>query len=332
MLNTLKQVNSKKIKILLSFLVSGIFSYFAFRGVEFGKVIEIIQRARPLYIAAIVAVIVFAQILRSLRWGVLLQPIEPLSQRLLFPLTSIGFMFIVLMPARLGEIARPYLLQQNTRISFGSATATVVLERILDAIFILCLFAVSISFIDVPKWIIDFAKVFTLILLLIIGLLIMGSLTKTQRTMNKIIEAVLPVRFAALAKKIIETFYSGMSALGKRRHTLIIIMLSALIWGALVLTNWLLFRALDMNLGYLAAIYVLVLTMLGISVPAGPGFIGSYHFACVLALSFFGINKEIAIGYALFLHVLSIGTILILGILSLISSRVSISAFLFQKK
>jgi len=162
--------------------------------------------------------------------------------------------------------------------------------------------------------------------------LIMGNFTKTQRTMNKILEMLLPIRLASLATKIMETFYSGMSSLGKGQHTFKIIMLSALIWAMLVLTNWLLFFALDMNLGPLAAIYVLVLTMLGISVPAGPGFIGSYHYACVLALSSFGINKEIAIGYAILLHILTIGTLIILGVLCLISSKVTSSRFLFQKK
>ncbi|HLG29577.1 MAG TPA: lysylphosphatidylglycerol synthase transmembrane domain-containing protein, partial [Candidatus Brocadiales bacterium] len=226
----------------------------------------------------------------------------------------------------------PYLLQQNSKINFSSAMGTIILERILDSIFILSLFVLSINFIEVPKWIIEFAKFFALILLMIIALLVLGGLTKTRNGIDKIINSVFPVWLASHAGKMLGTFYSGISVIGRGRHSLIIILLSAAIWSMLVLVNWLLFRALDMNLGPFAAIYVLVLIMLGISVPAGPGFIGNYHYACVLALSFFGINKDIAMGYAIFLHVLSIGTILILGLLSLISSKVSISAFLFQKE
>ena len=99
------------------------------------------------------------------------------------------------------------------------------------------------------------------------------------------------------------------------------------IWALLVLVNCLLFRGLYMNLGILAGTYVLALTTLGISVPAGPGFVGNFHFACVLALGFFSVNKEMAVGYALFLHVITIGTLLLLGFLCLTLSRLNISVF-----
>jgi uncharacterized protein (TIRG00374 family) len=234
-------------------------------------------------------------------------------------------MFIVLLPARLGEIVRPYLLRQNSRINFSSAMATIVLERILDFISILLLLGVSMNFMDPPKWIIDVGKFFVFGLLLIIGILVAGGLKKTQKNVEKIIHIVFPARLATLVSEFMKSFYSGISVLGKGRHLLVIVILSMVIWAILVLVNWLLFRATGMNLGILAATYVLVLTVLGISVPAGPGFVGNYHFACVLALSFFGVGKEMALGYAVFLHFITVGILLLLGFLCLTLSTIRIN-------
>lgn len=182
----MRQVSQKTLRILLSFLISGTFCYFTFRGIQYGKILELIQKADLLYVGAIVLVMVLAQILRSLRWGVVLQPIESMNQKLLFSITSVGFMFIMLLPARLGEIARPYLLQQTTRINFSTAMATIVLERILDSIFILLFFGVSICFINPPEWIIDVGKFSIFGLLLLAGILIVGGLKKIQKNVDRL--------------------------------------------------------------------------------------------------------------------------------------------------
>lgn len=244
---------------------------------------------------------------------------------------EIGFMFVVLLPARLGEIARPYLLSQNSDVSFSSALATIVLERILDAIFILSLFALSLNFIAAPPWIINFAKAAALILFMVVGLLIAGGSATGSRMVRKLGQRVLPPWLASLAQRVTGTFYSGLSIVGNFRHLALCVVLSAVIWSVVIAINWLLFRALGIELGLIAAIVVLVFTMLGISVPAGPGFVGSYHFACLLGLSFFNVNKEVAAAYAISLHAVSIGTVIFMGLLCLSLIRVNMSAMVWGR-
>jgi len=53
------------------------------------------------------------QFLRSYRWGVILEPLEKIDPFSLFSVTSVGFMAIAALPARLGELARPYLISQK---------------------------------------------------------------------------------------------------------------------------------------------------------------------------------------------------------------------------
>ena len=313
----MKKTTQKIFAVLASLLVSTVLCYFTFKGIKFSEVLPFLQKADPFYIGGIIIIFVSAQILRSVRWGFMIQPLEAVGQKLLFPITSIGFMFIVLLPARLGEIARPYLLQKNSQVDFSSASATIVLERILDSIFILGLFVFATSFMELPGWIMAASQYFALALLLGIGLLILGGLGRIRKNIHGIIEKIFPYRVSVWISEAIEKFYKGLIVLRNMRQILIILTLSIAIWGMFFLVNLLLFRALGMNLGTLASVYVLVFTMLGISVPAAPGMVGNYDFGCVLALSFFGVNKNLAVGYAIVLHVLTIGTILLLGLVCL---------------
>lgn len=80
------------LKIIISVAVSVIAGYLAFRNVQLNDVIAGIRQADSISVAIVLFLIFGAQLLRSSRWGLLLEPLEPLSQRLLLPITSIGFL------------------------------------------------------------------------------------------------------------------------------------------------------------------------------------------------------------------------------------------------
>ncbi|MBW2559802.1 MAG: flippase-like domain-containing protein, partial [Deltaproteobacteria bacterium] len=81
----------------------------------------------------------------------------------------------------------------------------------------------------------------------------------------------------------------------------------------------------DFDLPLSAAFVLMVVVILGIAIPTAPGFIGNWHFFCVLGLGLFGIHKTDALTYAIVLHFLSIGTIAILGLVFLPFNRFSLS-------
>jgi uncharacterized protein (TIRG00374 family) len=80
----------------------------------------------------VAAVLVLTQIIRSVRWGVILSPIKPINQRILFPITAVGFLAIIVVPMRLGEIVRPYLISAKQSVPVVSGIATILIERAMD--------------------------------------------------------------------------------------------------------------------------------------------------------------------------------------------------------
>jgi uncharacterized membrane protein YbhN (UPF0104 family) len=88
---------------------------------------------------------------------------------------------------------------------------------------------------------------------------------------------------------------------------------------------YILFFAFDIDLPLSAAFVLMAVIIIGIAIPAAPGFVGNWHFFCVLGLGLFGINKTDALTYAIVLHFLSIGIVVILGVAFLPFNRFSLS-------
>jgi uncharacterized membrane protein YbhN (UPF0104 family) len=81
---------------------------------------------------------------------------------------------------------------------------------------------------------------------------------------------------------------------------------------------------MDLQLGWLAAVTVLVLTCIGIALPAAPGFIGNYHYACVVALGLFGVAKDVALASAILIHFLTVLVIVLMGVFFMNTSKLKI--------
>jgi hypothetical protein len=71
-----------------------------------------------------------------------------------------------------------------------------------------------------------------------------------------------------------------------------------------------------------AAYTVLIITALGVTLPTAPGFVGNYHYSCVLALTLFGIPKNDALTFAILLHFMQVMVTILLGLIYLPFIRV----------
>jgi hypothetical protein len=254
----------------------------------------------------------------------MLQPLAPLSQRLLLPITSIGFLFVWILPARLGEVARPYLLHQNSRVGLSAAMGSIVLERLIDASFLVLLLAICLPALRLPGWLLASFQGFVYVLLAAALLVLLGSLPGFRRRLLQWISKVLPESLSSFLTRIAETFYSGMQAVMSIRKLFTIMALTVVIWFTNLLVFMAMSHSMDLQLGWLAGITVLVLTCLGIALPAAPGFIGNYHYACMVALTLFAVAKETALAYAILVHFLTVLVLVLMGVLFMITSKLKV--------
>ena len=320
-----------KVNLVLGLAVGGLFVWLAFRGTDFEGVKSSFKAADYLYIIPVVFLNVIAQTLRAYRWGVIVEPMEKISQWTLFSISAVGFMAISLLPVRMGEIVRPYLISQKSSIKLGSAFATVVVERIFDMLTLMIFLLIVLVEIELPQWIFRSACSILIIFIPILFLLIFLAVKRevSAKGVDRIL-GKLPGGLSSRLMRMFHSFIDGLQILPDLKRTVWVVLLSLFIWCLVGFSTYVLFSSFP-SMGQLpltAGYAVLVITALGVALPTAPGFIGNYHFSCVLGLTLFGVPKTDALTFAILLHFLQLSVMILLSLVCLPFMKVSLPTLL----
>ncbi len=315
-----------KKKVIAGLALSALLVWLSIRGIEFQGVIDSFRTIRGGYILPAISVLLLMQILRSIRWGLILRPIGKVDQLSLFSVTSVGFLAIIAIPARLGELARPYLITKKSRIPMSSALGTIFVERALDSLTILIIALVAFFFTPLPPWLVRSSTLLLLATVVLSTMMILMIVRReaTLRVLAPLIEK-LPARYAGAVNRLIDHFIEGFRIMINPALLLSVTLLSIVIWLVDVLAIYLLFLAFGLDLSVAAAFVLMIVLVIGIAIPTAPGFIGNWHYFCIIGLGLFGIPKTDALTFAIIYHALSIGIVIFLGLLFLPFNRFSVA-------
>ncbi|MBT6226372.1 MAG: flippase-like domain-containing protein [Candidatus Scalindua sp.] len=311
-------------RLVLGTIVSTIFIYFSFQGVELDKALRGIKDTNYIFLIPAIALFLIPPLLKSLRWGIILSPIESVSLKRLIPIICVGQMAVVMIPMRLGELMRPYLLSSEREISLSSSIATIFVERIFDLLTVL-----SISFLVVfctgdSVW---FARAGYSLLVIIVVLILFVLLSHFRtETMLKLFNPLLnklPGRFHVKIESLVHAFVTGFKIISSPKKLIYTLILSFLIWGCFGLGIFMLLRFCNFQLSPIVAFVILISTVIGVSLPTAPGMVGNFHYATIVALALFGISKSEALSFSILYHLTAIGKHILLGLIFLPSVQIS---------
>jgi uncharacterized protein (TIRG00374 family) len=312
-------------KTWLGFIISGVILYLAFRRIEFRLLLEHLQGADYRYLIPIIAIIFLSMALRSLRWGYLLRPIKKIGFHSLFAGMIISFMANNVLPVRMGDILRAYIIGRSEQIKKSASFATVVLERLFDGLTVLGLLAIALTFIHLPAGSLFFRK--GLIVGGYITMAICGSafavlvLIKTRtRWLLKItlfITRPFSWRMARSGISSIKSFKEGLLSVNSTKTMVIAFLYSVLIWAVFAYSIYLMGLAFGLHLSVTAAVMVLLAICLAMMIPSTPGFIGPYHASVAYSLVLYHIPLEKALSFSLVFHATNYIPITLAGFLYL---------------
>lgn len=312
-------------KIIVGIILSIVLIYISLKGVEYKNIFAGLERANYTLLIPTAMLFTVIQLLRSLRWGTILSPIEKINQKKLFPITCIGFMAIALIPMRTGEIVRPYLISKESRVPFSSAMATILVERLLDSVTLIGILIWVLSTSHSNKW---FGKsIYIFLLTFIIILFIVCTFHFKKQVFLLLIRSALrksPEKARLWVEDLFKLFVEGFKLIEEPRKVLYASFLSVVIWMFSGLAIYILFVFSNIQLPIMSAFFVLVATIIVISLPAAPGFIGSFQFGCIAALSFYNVPKESALAFSMVYYAGGIGINILLGMLFLPFNKVSL--------
>jgi len=320
-------------QLVIGVIISAVLVYFSLRGIDYQGLLQAMQGMDYGYAAAALGIMFLMQVIRSVRWGVILRPIHKVGQFDLFAVTSVGFLAIATFPARLGEFARPFLITRKAPIRMSSALATIFIERIFDSLTVFFIFLVTMFLTPLPVWLIRSSALFLVLTLVILGFMVF-MLFKRELCLRLLTPLIgrLPERYAARADRLLHQFIDGFGMMAEPRLLAQVGLLSLTFWIVDGFAIYLMFKAFHLSLPFIAAFVILVILMIGIAIPAGPGFVGNWHFFCILGLTLYGVPKTAALSFAIVYHFLSIGIVILLGLLFLPANRFSLDDLKIKTK
>ena len=308
----------------LGLVVSVFFLYLALRGVNAGQLRRELQAARFTLLILAVAVGSITCIIRAVRWRILLGKRQQATLRPLFTSMMIGYLANNLLPARAGELVRIYVLERRTGMSKSTSAATVILERLTDALVLLALIGVLSFFVPLPALIRDGSRIaaagcFVVALFL---LYIAARGHKLAYRLTHRVEAISP-KIGQKLEKLFLLFADGLGVLRSGRHLISVLTLTLLVWAIEAVSVTLVISSLGLSLPRIAAVFILVVISLSALIPTAPGAVGTYEFFTVAALTPFAVGGNRAVGLALALHAVNYVTVTLLGVLSLSAESLS---------
>lgn len=305
-------------------LAAGLLVLFLY-NVDLRGVARQIVHADPLWLAFSLLTMIVNLSIRAWRWQYLLEPLGRPGFGSSFRATAVGFAASTVLPARAGEVIRPYFLARQENLSATGAFATIILERVLDMVTVLALLASYVLFaapatteanrvaFEAVQWAGLTATVGAIGALVVLFLLA-GNPVRLADALTRL-EAVLPSRLAGLLATVAEKFATGLGVVRRPGRLLVSLALSFPLWLSIAAGVWAVAVAFHLAVPFTGSFLVLALLVVGVAVPT-PGAVGGFHAAFrFAATTFFGAADDAAVGAAIVLHLFTVVPSLLLGLL-----------------
>ncbi len=294
------------------------------RNVDLRQIAGEILHARIRWLTISFVTAFLSLVIRSLRWQFLLEPLGRASFANAFRATAVGFAASSILPARAGEVIRPYFLARHEHMTATGAFATIILERVLDVMTVVSLIALSVFVFDrqlgaanptafaAMKWAGAMALVGS-IAALVVMFVLAGDPGRIGRWMTRL-ERSVPSTLAGLIGRVAEKFSRGLGAVRRPGRLFVALAWSFPLWLTIAAGLWAVALAFRIDVPFTGSFVLLAFLVIGVAVPT-PGAIGGFHEAYrVGATMFFGAPDSAAVGAAIIAHLFSVGPSLLLGL------------------
>lgn len=314
---------------LLGFVVTLVFLGLAFNNVDHQGLVNALARADYLYVAPALACWLAGYLLRTARWRVILAEASTCRFVTLFGVLMIGFATNNLLPARLGEVARAFLLRRHTGVRKTYLLASIFLERLFDGLVLAALLTGLAFLIELPGWgrqvELLAGVVFLGVTVGVVALLARGDLV--ERLLALALRP-FPDRLARWTSGAFGAFMLGLGTM--RRHSVLLktAALSLAVWAL----EWAAYFSLSAGFAFglsaseraAACALLLAVVNLGIMLPAAPGYVGTFQFFATSALAVFGVGREAGLAFAIVAHLSQYILVTVIGVGFLSREKISL--------
>jgi hypothetical protein len=292
--------------------ISLVFLYLALRGLRLEEVGGALQGANYWWLLPGVGIYFLAVWARAWRWHYLLHPVKSISTQTMFPIVAIGYMGNNIYPARAGEVLRAVVLKRREQVPVSASLATIIVERVFDGVVML-----SFVFLNLPElarltadsgFVGDIQSLAIWGAAAFLGALALFLLAamfpeRTETMVNKLVKSVAPDRFQERILDLSGRFLGGLESLHSPREALMVFLTSVVIWLLETGKYWFVMHAFPFEVSFFALMLMNGIVNLATTIPSAPGYIGTFDAPGIAVLVAYGVDRALAAGYTLVLHV-----------------------------
>jgi uncharacterized protein (TIRG00374 family) len=270
----------KKRQIAALIITAGLLGLIFYK-LNWAELVETFKGFDPKNLPLIVPFYVLTLYLRGIRWKSLLLNDPKYSGLHLGEVFTVGSMLNIFLPMRAGDAYRAYYLGTVKEESKMKVFGSIILERILDGIYVFFILLAAVLLYCKQQWILNLAYG--------VGALFIGSLVVAYVVYK------LRERLAAWLPGVIVSFMNGFEVLDDARCFTIANLTSLVIWGIECYVAYLIVNSFGLGLGFSAGLFVISLISFSTVIPSTSVFLGPYQYAYILALGIFGVEKSTAL-------------------------------------
>jgi uncharacterized protein (TIRG00374 family) len=301
----------------LSLPLAAVLLYFTLRGLDWEALWAALKTGRYAFLLLTIPNASFSYLLRAVRWSVLVRSEARVPVRSVFWANMVGYLGNAYLPARAGELMRSAYLGQRDGLGTSFVLATALSERILDAVTLVLIGAVSLlSQVQLAPEVADAVG-----LMAVIGFMGLAVLIIAPSQEKLILRALgwlpLPAGLSQKVRQQATRFLLGMRSLQSSRRLMAFLLLSAVIWLMDAVGASLAARIVFQSMSLGEALILLAALGLSSAIPSTPGYVGVYQFVAILVLVPFGFSRTDALAYILILQVMNYAVVTFWGLLGL---------------
>lgn len=298
---------SRALKLVVGLAVSAVCVWISMKDVHLPEVWSALRGANYLGFAAVMLLTLFGFWIRAIRWRWLFSAPRRIPTDSLFSATMIGFMANNVLPFRLGEFVRPWALARREGLSKTTLLATVVVERAIDMLTLLGILGLSllvhpISGATEAGRMVQ-AGALVLVMLCVALTVFVIALERSPRLAHAVFDLVtrpLPAGPRDKIKRMLDHFLEGLGLFRDFGRLAAVFAMSFAMFLTFAFGLSLSMGSLGIHVPWYGGLVMLVITAIGIMVPAAPGYIGTLNLACIAGLALFGVGRELAVPFSWF--------------------------------
>lgn len=293
----------KHLNLIIGLVISAVALYLSVNKVDFRLLWSSFQRTNYLFLIPAIALQALCFLFKGAGWRFLLLPAKRgirLSSTV--SVLVIGLMVNNLFPAKLGELARAYLIGEKEKLPKSLCLSTIMVEHLLDILVLMIFLILLMPMVSLPPWLKTSGMTMGCLAAgMIVFLLIV--LRKEEKFLSWVSPRLryFPQRFRVKFGDVLKNFLQGMRVVNGKY--IIYAFVSLLImWCTIFVVSYLVMSAFGLFLPVYAPIMVIIFMAFGKVIPSSPGGVGTLHYVIIVVLMSFGVSKEVALGYAIFMH------------------------------